>query len=154
VKETGLLHFNLQLDIGPLELGLLIFIAYLVIVYMTGTILGGNGSIAQLAFLSAAYTAPLILLSGLLQGISSLFVAGGLPPVDSQPGLQFANPVLPDSQAWFLGRSVLLTLLLIGFTYVAVRAVHRLQASKAFLVVLAPTVLVTWATLGLMRFFP
>ena len=140
---------SLFIDLNvPLQ-GFLIFLVYWILQHILALSLGGRGSWSQLAYLSACYTAPLILLSGMLNGLTRL------PPFLASTGAILQGPptsaleILPESPLWHLARYTLLSLILLGLSVVALRAIYGLPPLQALLAASVPTILAGCAVVGL-----
>ncbi len=144
---TSQVYFAAQFDV--ILLGWLVFAVYLLLQHGVSHLMGGNGRLSQLAFLSAAYTAPLILFSAVLSGLSTLSLSSGTERPAAQIGVHPYAAVLPDSPGWFFGRNAFLTLLLFGFSFVAVRAAYQLKPARAFLAALSPALLAACVVSGM-----
>jgi Tol biopolymer transport system component len=149
---TGRAAISLQVDLSVLIGGMVTFTVYLLLQNLLALALGGHGRITQLAFLSAAYIAPLIILSGLLSGLGGIISGSSYPYGAMGEGTQFTAGVIPDSTPWFFMRNILLSLILFGYSVVALRAVHQLGIAKAFLAAFAPTLLAVCVTSGITAF--
>lgn len=139
-------------DFGVLLLGIVIFVVYLFLQHILARALGGKGSYVQLGYLSAAYTAPLILVSGLLSGIGGFIAASNLPAPAITLGWSFTASGLPSSIPWFFGISLLLSFVLFWFSSIALRAVYELNRWQAFSAALVPMILSVCAASSLSGF--
>ncbi len=136
-QATGNTLCFLTLDFSIPIQGLLIYCTYLVLLHLLARSLGGQGSMRQLAFLSAAYTAPLIVLDGLLSGLTKLALYG----VGVQNELSRWVDSNLDSPLWDSARYTFLSLALLLLSAIAVQAVYNLRPGRAVLTVLVPTLL-------------
>jgi hypothetical protein len=124
---NGLVTWSIGLDFVVLST-VVAFIADFLIMHIMAKAFGGHGSLRQIAFVCAAYTAPMILLLGVLQGAQN-----ALFPIYTQPatpGVEVTSWV--GSSFSFLTIVIwLVWLVRAAFDATAVRAVYGISLPRA-----------------------
>jgi hypothetical protein len=134
--DSGWNTVSVGLDFTVTLGGIISFVFFVFLEHAVARVLGGRGSHSQLAFISATYTALLILVSGVLSGVSGLIAPSlSAAQVPSLPGVS-ASVSAGTAAGWFWVGNLLLLLVRLALDRVALRAVYQLRPWQSVLPVL------------------
>ena len=130
-RASGLANWFIGIDLPIPVSGITTFMFFVFLEHVVARALGGQGSYAQFAFISATYTTLLILISGLLSGVDHSIIGMISSAQEATPGVSVVTSI-GNSVAWFWV-SQLLLLVRFAFDRVALRAVYQLGPWESFL---------------------
>ncbi len=151
-QATKDIVWSIGLDFYIVAWGIITFLAYVSLEHALARALGGRGSFAQLAFLSAAFTWLLVLALGLFSGLDNSFTWSGLLNPAQALGSSGTITRVSPITLFFTFAQFLISIVRVGLDRVAIRAVYHLGPYEALLPALVPLMLTICAELGLIMF--
>lgn len=125
---TGDIAWSVGVDLAAV-VALPAFLAGWAILHISAKALGGEANAGRMAFVMACYTAPLILLNGVIGGVENMAVSGAGAPV-APYGINLVSATYGVALGGLIARA-LITLASAWLGVTAVRAVHDLEGWRA-----------------------